>query len=377
MGVRSWEISRRRFLLAAGGGVLALGRRASAADLLELGSSPQQLETPLEAFDTLRTSTDLFFVRSHFRPPALRVNRELRVTGLVGRELTLTAGDLREMPATSVSAVTICAGAGRRFYEPPVAGVQWGHGAMGQAEWRGVRLADLLGEAGVGKEAKHVGLRGADLPPLPTTPPFYRSIPLARALDPSTIVAYEMNGAPVPLSHGGPLRLVVPGWAADNWTKWLVRLDLRREEEPGFFMEKAYRMPDPPVKPGEAPPPGTMKPVHEFPVKSVIARPLDGARVSQGEREVVGVAFSGYAGIDRVEVSADDGETWTAATLEGEPGLGRWQVFRAKVDLKARGTVAVLARATDAAGHVQPRRPTWNPSGYFWNGWHRVSVEVA
>ncbi len=374
------DLSRRRFLLAAGGGALSLGGlagRASGANLLELGTNPQQLETPLEVFDRLITPPPLFFVRSHFGPPALRPDRALAITGLVGRELSLTPDDLRAMPSSTVTAVVICAGAGRSLYEPRVPGVQWGNGAMGQAEWRGVRLADLLAEAGVGDEAKQVGLRGADRPPMPTTPPFYRSLPIERALDPTTLVAYEMNGAPVPLSHGGPLRLVVPGWAADNWTKWLVELDLRKDEAPGFYMQTAYRMPDAPVEPGRAAPPEGTHPVHQFPVKSVIARPADGARVARGRSEVVGVAFSGHAGIDRVDVSADDGKTWSAAKLEGEAGLGRWQVFRASVDLKESGAAAVLARATDSAGNVQPRTPTWNPGGYFWNGWHRVALEVA
>ncbi len=316
-------------------------------------------------------------MRSHFGPPAARPDRALVIKGLVGKTLSLTPDDLRAMPSATATAVLICAGAGRSFFEPRVPGVQWGHGAMGQAEWRGVRLADLLARAGVRDEAKQVGLRGADRPPLPTTPHFYRSVPIARALDPATIVAYEMNGSPIPLLHGGPLRLVVPGWAADNWTKWLVEIELQTDEEPGYYMQTAYRVPDPPVKPGETPSPGSTHPAHEFPVKSVIARPADGARLPRGRHEVVGVAFSGYAGIDRVDVSVDDGETWTAAKLEGEAALGRWQVFRASVHLKQGGAAAVLARATDASGNVQPRTPTWNPSGYFWNGWHRVSVEVA
>ncbi len=370
-------MSRRRFLLAAGGGVLALGKRASGAELLQLGASPQQLETPLEAFDRPIIPNDLFFVRSHFGPPASRPDRAVVINGLVGKTLSLTPDDLRAMPSATVTAVLICAGASRSLYEPRVPGVQWGHGAMGQAEWRGVRLADLLAKAGVGDEAKHVGLRGADRPPMPTTPPFYRSMPIEHALDPSVLVAYEMNGAPIPLPHGGPLRLVVPGWAADNWTKWIVEIELQKEEEPGYYMQTAYRMPNTPVKPGGAAPPGGTHPVHEFPVKSVISRPAAGARIPRGTTEVVGVAFSGHGGIDRVEVSVDDGKTWTAAKLEGEAALGRWQVFRASVELEGGGSAAVLARATDTSGNVQPRTPTWNPSGYFWNGWHRVSVEVA
>lgn len=370
------SVSRRRFLAAAGGAVAAMSAPARAADFLELGGSPQQLETPLSAFDRPIIPNDEFFVRSHFRPPALQEDRPLRITGLVGKELSFTAATLRELPSTTVTAVTICAGAGRAFSAPRVPGVQWGHGAMGQAAWRGVRLADLLALAKPGKRAAHVALLGADLPPLPTTPPFYRSIEVARAFDPTTIIAYEMNGVPIPLAHGGPLRIIVPGWAADNWTKWLTEIRLQDDEEPGFFMQKAYRMPPYPVEPGGKVPAVDMKPVHEFPVKSVIARPAEGANLAAGPTEIVGVAFSGYGGIRKVEVTVDEGSTWTRAKLEGEPELGRWEVFRARVDL-ALGKHVVAARATDVVGNVQPMIPTWNPSGYFWNGWHKVPVEVA
>ncbi|MDG2306549.1 MAG: sulfite oxidase [Candidatus Binatia bacterium] len=373
----SWTLSRRHFLATAGGAaVAALAAPARAADFLEYGHSPQQLEAPLSSFDRLITPNDDFFVRSHFRPPALRAQRALSIVGDVGRTVSLTPAELRELPSVTVTAVTVCAGSGRSLYSPRVPGVQWGHGAMGQAEWRGVRLADLLAKAGVGKAAAHVALIGADLPPLPTTPAFHRSIPLNRALDPTTVVAFEMNGAPIPLAHGGPTRLVVPGWAADNWTKWLTEIRPQKDEEPGFFMQKAYRMPDTPVKPGVAVPHDQMSPVHEFPVKSVIAQPAHGRSVPAGRCGVSGVAFSGHGAIERVQLSGDDGKTWVDASLEGEPGLGRWQVFRADVEL-ARGTAVVTARATDAKGNVQPETPSWNPSGYFWNGWHRVSVEVA
>ncbi len=133
MVASSWKLSRRRFLLAAGGGALALGGPASGLELLELGSSPQQLETPLEVFDRLHVPNDLFFVRSHFGPPALRRDRPFRITGRVGKSLSLTPDDLRRMPSATVTAVLICAGAGRSQFEPRVPGVQWGHGAMGQA----------------------------------------------------------------------------------------------------------------------------------------------------------------------------------------------------------------------------------------------------
>ena len=312
-------------------------------------------------------------MRSHFGPPALRPHRPLAVAGEVDTALDLDPARLRErFHEVSVTAVAQCAGAGRRLHAPRVPGVQWGHGAMGQARWTGVRLRDVLTAAGVRPTAGHVELQGADLPPLPTTPHFFRSIPLARALEPSTLLATHMNGEPLTLDHGAPLRLVVPGWAADHWTKWLTRLHVQREESTGFFMQHAYRMPDEPVKPGTAVAPEDMHPVHELPVKSVIARPAEGASAAAGAQEVTGVALSGYAPVEGVELSLDDGATWHAAALEGEAGVGRWQVFRHRFDVEP-GTHTVLARARDRAGHVQPRTPDWNPSGYFWNGWHAVT----
>lgn len=375
MKTESWALTRRRFFMAAGGVAAALSGPARAAEFLEYGKSPQQLETPLSEFDRLTIPNDAFFVRSHFRPPALRAGRVLRLTGEVAESIELDPSALRALPSTTVTAVTVCAGSGRSFFTPRVPGVQWGHGAMGQAAWRGARLADLLARAKPRAGALHLGLVGADLPPLPTTPPFFRSIPLAKALDPSTIVAYEMNGEPIPLAHGGPLRLIVPGWAADNWTKWLTELRVQKEEEPGFFMQKAYRIPKEPVAPGTKVPHDQMEPVHEFPVKSVIAKPGAGP-LAAGSTEIVGVAFSGYGAIKRVEVSTDDGKTWGEAALEGDPGTGRWQVFRHRAEL-AEGSTILVARATDTAGNVQPQLPPWNPSGYFWNGWHRVAVEVG
>jgi hypothetical protein len=247
---------------------------------------------------------------------------------------------------------------------------------MGQAAWTGVRLADLLEKAGIPPGSAHVHIEGYDQPPEPTVPRFVRSVPLARALDPTTLVAYRMNGVPLTLAHGAPLRLVVPGWAGDHWMKWLRAVRVRTEEAQGFYMQTAYRMPTGPVEPGSAVPPEDMRPLTLFPVKSVIARPTEGARLPAGRSEVVGVAFSGGAAIERVEVSLDGGVRWAAAALEGDPGPGRWQVFRLPFDASP-GPWRAVARAFDATGNAQPQEPSWNPSGYFWNAWHSVSFAVA
>jgi sulfite oxidase len=378
---------RRRELLAKGGlsaigallGRPVLGAAAEQShreSFLVRSRRPENFETPIEWFDRLLTPNRVFFVRSHFGPPRLDLARRLRVEGLVGRPFELDLQALEAMPQVTLTAVLQCAGNGRALHEPRVPGVQWVHGAMGQAEWTGVRLRDLLGRAGVAPEAAHVELRGADVPPMPSVPSFHRSIPIARAMDPTTLVALRMNGEPLGLAHGAPMRLVVPGWAGDHWFKWLTTIRAQREETPGFYMQTGYRYPRHPVEPGAAVAPEEMEPLTTFPIKSVIARPADGGRQPRGAQEIVGIAFSGEAAIDRVEVSLDHGASWKRAALEGAGGAGRWQVFRFGFDA-GPGRMRAVARAVDARGTAQPERAAWNPSGYFWNGWHAVEWEVV
>ena len=345
--------------------------------LLRQGGSPQNLATPLHYFDRLITPTAVFFVRSHFGPPALDKTRKTTFDGMVKTPLSLNVDELRaQFPEVTVTAVLQCAGNGRALQKPRVPGIQWTHGAMGQATFTGVRLKDVLAKAGIAKDALHVRIAGADAPPKPTTPAFLRSLPIERAMDPSTILAYRMNGEDLTLAHGAPLRLVVPGWAGDHWVKWLIGVRAQREEADGFFMKTAYRMPSEPVEPGAAVPPEKMKPATTFSVKSIIARPGD-AKQPIGAQEVVGIAFSGVAPIASVEVSIDGGKTFAAAKLEGEGGAGRAQVFRYRFDQPTAGRVRAMARAKDKKGNEQPESPPWNPSGYFWNGWHAVEWEVG
>jgi sulfite oxidase len=370
----------RRAWLSTAGALLATeisGAARAEDELLRFGGSPQNLATPLAYFDRLITPNSVFFVRSHFGPPALDPTRKLVIDGLVERPLTFTADELRRLPATSVTAVLQCAGNGRALHTPRVPGIQWTHGAMGQARWTGVRLRDLLTKAGVKAEARHVQLAGADLAPKPQVPAFLRSIPLSRALAVDTLVAYEMNGEPLALAHGAPLRLVVPGWAGDHWIKWLTGVRVQRDETEGFFMQTAYRMPAAPVAPGAAVAPGDTRSLPTFPVRSLIATPIDGSRTPSGAQEIAGIAFSGEAPINVVEVSLDEGKTWNRAKLEGAPGVGRWQVFRLRVPSAAPGPMSAVARAVELGGRTQPEHAAWNPSGYFWNGWHRVGWEVS
>jgi sulfite oxidase len=374
-------MSRRKLLEATGVALAFTPAKAAADELLRQEGSPQNLATPTGLFDRLITPTPSFFVRSHFGPPALKPDRRVSIEGLVTSKLSFSAAELKKsFPEVTVTAVLQCAGNGRAFHVPRVPGLQWEHGAAGQATFTGVRLRDVLAKAGLGHElmkGTYVHVLGADAPPKPQTPAFLRSIPIERALDPTTLIAYRMNGEDLTLAHGAPLRLVVPGWAGDHWVKWLVKLSVQKEEAKGFFMDTAYRMPIEKVEPGAAVPPEKMRPATTFPIKSVIGSPAAGSRAPKGKQKVVGIAFSGDAPIAKVEISLDDGKTWRPAKLDGEAGVGRWVVFTYEFDRNEPGPVRAFARATDRKGNVQPERAAWNPSGYFWNAWHGVSWEVA
>jgi DMSO/TMAO reductase YedYZ molybdopterin-dependent catalytic subunit len=301
------------------------------------------------------------------------------VDGEVATPLTLTVEDLRKLPPAELVSVVECAGNGRGFYEPPVPGLQWGNGAVGNGRWRGVRLADVLKRAGVKDSAKEVLFDGADVP-LGTMPDFQRSIPVKKALDRNTIVAYEMNGEPLPAKHGFPLRVVAPGWASDSWVKWLTSIRVLDKEHDGFWMKGTYRHPGKPIAPGTAVPAEQMQPVTSLRVKSVIASPLDGAQTLVGMPLTIrGVAWSGDAGpITAVYVSVNGGRTWRPAALRQDQrtqfGWRQWD-FNWTPPQEAYYTV--LARADDAAGNTQPMDQEWNPSGYLWNVAPRVGVNVV
>jgi DMSO/TMAO reductase YedYZ molybdopterin-dependent catalytic subunit len=379
--MRRREFLETSALVALGGFVMgpawSVAEAGSPARSLIVRSlRPENLETPIDWLDRLAVPNDVFFVRSHFGAPEIEAGRPLRIEGLTRQTLDLALADLEAMAQTTVTAVLQCAGNGRALHESRVPGVQWAYGAVGQASWTGVRLRDLLERAGIASGAAHVGFEGADRPPKPTVPVFHRSIPLDRAIDPTTIVALRMNGERLSHAHGAPLRLVVPGWAGNNWMKWVRTIRVQKDETPGFYMQTAYRLPKTPVEPGTAVKPEDTVPVSTFPVKSTIARPADGSHQPRGTQEVAGVAFSGLAPIARVEVSVDGGTSWHDAALEGEPGIGRWQVFRYRFRAHP-GRVTAVARATDAKGNVQPARSSWNPSGYFWNAWHSIAWDVV
>ncbi len=377
------SIDRRRFLGFAALAAVAPGRLiAAAADgippgrrrMIQRNGYAIDAETPLDALMTYLTPNDLFFVRHHWNPQyAAHRGWGLVVDGEVERPLRLTVEDLRRMPRASATCVLQCAGNGRALFSPGIAGVQWQYGAVGNAKWTGVRVRDVLERAGLKATAKHLHTFGSDKPPL-KVPPFWRSVELEKILA-DGIIADEMNGEPLPSVHGGPARLVVPGWAGDHWMKWLERISPQPEAQKGFYMETAYRYPKAPGAPGVAIPVAETQPVTEIFVKSTITDAP--ARARAGAAAVVrGFAFSGAPDVARVEISEDEGATWKPAELDPQHDPWAWRLWSYRWIPAVPGKATLWARATDSRGAVQPKDGVWNPSGYLHNGWHSAAVEV-
>lgn len=343
-------------------------------------SRPFDAETPVRAFTSFLTPNDHFFVRSHFGPPSAETIGEsqwtLHVGGAVERSNEFTMESLKQFEPVTITAVLQCSGNGRAYHRPKVPGVQWERGAVGNAQWTGVRLRDVLQAAGVRAEARHVMFQGADRPVVATVPLFVRSIPLEKALHPDTLLAYEMNGRPLPLLHGAPLRVITPGWMAESCIKWLTHIEVREDEASGYFMQTAYRVP---VKSEQKDTGGTdnaTAPVEVMPVKSLISSPEDGQAVMAGGVRIKGVAWAGETRIAKVDISIDEGNTWQPAQLVGDDRLYAWRQWQFLWQATVQGTFAIVCRATDERGHVQPAATSWNPSGFLWNGWDRVTVRV-
>jgi DMSO/TMAO reductase YedYZ molybdopterin-dependent catalytic subunit len=279
------------------------------------------------------------------------------------------------MPQVTVEAVLQCAGNGRGLFRPQVPGVQWLYGAMGNAEWTGVRMKDLLTLARPKQDAAFLQLQGAERPTMDTTPPFIRAIPMAKAMHADTLIALKMNGKPLAPDRGQPARIVVAGWVGDDWVRALTDLEVRPDEPTAFYYTAGYRFPVTPGLPGTPIPADQMKPMTKVNVKSLLGSLNDGDRLRPGTHEMVGVAFSGEAGIDHVDVTVDGGKSWTAAQLDGPATPYGFRIFRYPWKAQA-GTYEIACRATDTSGATQPEVPVWNPGGYLNNAIDRIRVEV-
>lgn len=352
--------------------------------LILLTHRPPQLETPFSVFrEGVLTPNDAFFVRYHLANIPRSVDVEtfrLEVKGLVKTPLSLSVADLKsQFENAEVVAVNQCSGNSRGFFKPRVGGGQLGHGAMGNARWRGVRLKDVLAKAGLQEGAKQVVCNGLDSAPLPQTPDFIKALELDHALDGEILLAWEMNGEPLPLLNGFPLRLVVPGHFGTYWVKHLNELTVVKDAFAGFFMATGYRIPATPggcIEPGTTP--ASTVPITRFTIRSFITSHEDGAKIAKGQTTLLsGIAFDGGHGITDVTVSDDGGKTWRTAMLGRDEGRYSFRPWTFAWTPAQSGAMELRCRATNRLGETQPLEPLWNPSGYMRNVVETVRVQVA
>lgn len=344
---------------------------------------PPQLETPFSAFrEGVLTPNDAFFVRYHLPNIPRRVDVgafRLDVKGAVKSPLSLSLADLKsQFEHAEVVAVNQCSGNSRGFFQPRVGGGQMGNGAMGNARWGGVRLKDVLAKAGLQEGAKQIVCNGLDSAPIPQTPDFIKALEVDHALDGEILLAWEMNGEPLPLLNGFPLRLVVPGYFGTYWIKHVNELNVVKDVFDGFFMATGYRIPATPggcVEPGTTPA-GTV-PITRFKIRSFITSHEDGTKISKAQTLLSGIAFDGGHGITEVSVSEDGGKTWRAAELGKDEGRYSFRPWTFAWTPSRSGGVELKCRATNRLGETQPMEPLWNPSGYMRNVVETVHVQVA
>ncbi|WP_175609280.1 sulfite oxidase [Streptacidiphilus griseoplanus] len=343
---------------------------------------PFNAEPPRHALaDALLTPLDAFYVRNHGPVPEIDAEQwRLTVDGLVARPLQLSMEELQgRFPVSDVTATLACAGNRRAALAAvrPLPGEHlWGPGAVSTARWTGVRLADILAAAGPRPDAAHVAFGAPDLASdVDPHQPFGASVPMGKALSPEVLLAWAMNGQPLPTVHGAPLRVVVPGWIGARSVKWLCHITAAPEPSDNYFQAVAYRLLPPDPEPSTSRP-GLGIPLGPAPVTCDILSPDDGAHVPAGLTPITGYAYAGEdRTIARVDVSLDHGRTWTQANLDPPAGPWAWQHWHSLLQLPA-GTTEVTARAWDTTGTTQPETPQqlWNPKGYANNSWARLRV---
>lgn len=353
--------------------------------LVTLSDRPVNAECPAHLLDDAITPTDRHFVRNNglLPPQALKMSAPdwtLTIDGEVERPLKLTIDQLKkDYQAVTRRIFLECAGNGRAFFNPPVPGNQWTTGAISCAEWTGVRLRDVLQKAGVKPSAVYTGHHSADLHLSrdPSKQAISRGVPIAKALDEANLIAFAMNGQPLPALHGFPLRLLIAGWPASCSQKWLTRVQVRNVKHDGAKMAApSYCMPVKPVAPGTDPAQIEFNTIGAMPVKSLITFPQTGAKVPVGSPvQVRGHAWVGDQVVAQMHVSIDFGQTWQETQLDAPANAGAWQHWSAKLALPAAGYYECWARATDSRGVMQPPVvPGWNPEGYCNNVQHRIAL---
>ncbi|HEX8701546.1 MAG TPA: sulfite oxidase [Myxococcaceae bacterium] len=345
-------------------GTLEERQREEHPGLVVVKPEPFNAETPLQALALSRTPTSAFYVRSNYAEPELpgAVHR-LTVEGAVESAFTLEVGELARLSRRSLTVTLECAGNGRTGMSPLPEGEPWGQGALGTAIWTGVPLAEVLARARLRREVVEILIEGADGK---GSKRFARALPVSKAVHPDTLLALEMNGAPLTRAHGAPVRLVVPGWYGMASVKWVTRLEALTQPFDGYYQRERYIYD---TGAGREP-----EPVTRMRVKSLITGPAEGEQVKPGPVVVQGMAWSGERRVVQVEVAVDGGESWKPATLLEVPKPSAWVRWAFTWEDAKPGRHTLRARATDEAGETQPEAAQWNRLGY---GNNAVQVRVV
>lgn len=355
-------------------------------DMTVLNDKPWNIETPAHLLDDPVTPADKMFIRNNgLIPESIDVAKwTLTINGeSVKSPKTYTLSELKKRFKTyTYQLVLECAGNGRAGYVPQAAGNQWTDGAVSCAEWTGVRLKDILADVGLKDDAVYIGYYGKDLHVSkdPTKPVISRGVPMKKALEDETLVAWAMNGQDIPLTHGHPLRLVVGGWPASTSGKWLQTISVRNKVHDGAKMTgKSYKVPINPVPPGVDPPEDQFRIIESMPVKSLITFPKTGATVEMGRSiPLRGHAWAGDRSVKTMQISYDFGATWQTCRLQSPKNRLAWQQWTLDLKLPQKGYYEIWAKATDEAGVSQPMvMPQWNPEGYCNNACFRIAVKVV
>ena len=354
-------------------------------EMVLLNDKPWNMEAQAHLLDDAITPNSCMFIRNNgLIPETIDVkNWVLKIDGeSVTKEKTYTLAELKSKFKQYTYQLTIeCGGNGRSEFNPPAQGNQWTIGAVHCASWTGVRLRDVLEDAGIKNNAVYIGYHAADLHLSrdPKKEPISRGCPMSKALQDETLIAFKMNGEEIPLVHGYPLRLVAGGWPASVSGKWLNRISIRNIVHDGEKMGgDSYRVPCKPIEPGEKIKDEDYCIIESMPVKSLITYPKSGAIINKGKTlNIRGHAWAGELEVTKMEYSIDYGSTWKVCTVEKAKNRLAWQHFKASVDFPQTGYYEVWAKATDSNGKAQPMLlPGWNPKGYLNNACHRIAVKV-
>ena len=337
--------------------------------------NPLNAETQAARLRSRITPNSVFFDRNQGKIPEAPVSLDdwaLTLDGEVNKPLRLNMDQIQRLPKAIVSNTLECSGNSRSLLEKKASGNPWTIGGVGNAVWGGVWLRDLLNDAGLANRAAHVAFEGMDTPLGKAGIKFVRSIPLEKAMS-STLLAYEMNGDPLPLKHGYPLRALALGWTGANCVKWLNRVTVLDKPFDGFFMDQVYRA----FQKGQKPDTGEI--VTAIKLKSIITQPVPGEQLKGGEIVVLGAAYAGEGHVAKVEVSVDDGATWQSAEFIGPDEPYAWRQWQYVWTANQAGEYTIKSRASDDQGRQQPESASWNFLGYGNNGIdeHAVTVIVT